>query len=57
MQKEYKGRLLDDGHLSIPKEIVNKLKINKNTRLRVIISVEKKQKKIRLCPMLVCFLI
>jgi hypothetical protein len=29
MQEEYTGTLLEDGHISIPKEIVDKLNIGK----------------------------
>jgi len=45
MQEEYTGRLLKDGHLSIPKEIIDKLKIDKGTNLRVIVEVAGKAKK------------
>ena len=45
MQEEYTGRLLDDGHLYIPKEIIDKLKIDKGSRLRVTVRVEGKTKK------------
>ncbi|KAF5426141.1 hypothetical protein C5S39_15220 [Candidatus Methanophagaceae archaeon] len=45
MQEEYTGRLLDDGHLYIPKEIIDKLKIHKGSRLRVSVKVEGKAKK------------
>ena len=45
MQEEYAGRLLEDGHLSIPKEVIDKLKINKGSRLRVRVEVEGKPKK------------
>jgi len=45
MQEEYAGRLLEDGHLSIPKEVVDKLKINRTSRLRVRVEVEGKPKK------------
>jgi hypothetical protein len=45
MQEEYAGRLLEDGHLSIPKEVIDKLKINKASRLRVRVEVEGKPKK------------
>ena len=44
MQEEYTGRLLEDGHLYIPKEIINKLKIDKGSRLRVTVKVEGKGK-------------
>jgi len=45
MQEEYTGKLLEDGHLSIPKGIVNKLKIDRGSRLRVTVKVEGKAKK------------
>ena len=45
MQEEYAGRSLEDGHLSIPKEVIDKLKINKGSRLRVRVEVEGKPKK------------
>ena len=45
MQEEYTGRLLEDGHLSIPKGIVNKLNIDRGSRLRVTVKVEGKVKK------------
>jgi len=45
MQEEYTGRLLKDGHLSIPKEIINKLKIDKGSHLRVTVEVEVKARK------------
>lgn len=45
MQEEYTGRLLEDGHLSIPKEIVDKLKIDRASTLRVTVKVERKEKK------------
>jgi len=41
MQEEYTGTLLEDGHISIPKEIVDKLNIGKGSKLRVTVSVEK----------------
>jgi SpoVT / AbrB like domain. len=41
MQEEYTGTLLEDGHISIPKEIVAKLKIDRGSRLRVTVKVEK----------------
>jgi bifunctional DNA-binding transcriptional regulator/antitoxin component of YhaV-PrlF toxin-antitoxin module len=41
MQEKYTGTLLEDGHISIPKEIVDKLKIGRGSKLRVIVSVEK----------------
>ena len=48
MQEEYTGRLLEDGHLSIPKGIVIKLKIDRVIRLRVTVKVEGKGKDINL---------
>jgi hypothetical protein len=41
MQEEYTGTLLEDGHISIPKEIVDKLNRGKGSKLRVTVSVEK----------------
>jgi bifunctional DNA-binding transcriptional regulator/antitoxin component of YhaV-PrlF toxin-antitoxin module len=37
MQEEYTGTLLEDGHISIPKEIVEKLKITSGSRLHVTV--------------------
>ena len=45
MQEEYTGTLLADGHISIPKEIIEKLKINKVSKLLVIVQVEKRKSK------------
>ena len=45
MQEEYTGTLLKDGHISIPKEIIAKLKIDRGSRLRVTVKVEKGIKK------------
>jgi len=45
MQEEYTGTLMEDGHLSIPKEIIDKLKIDRGSRLRVTVKVEDIQKK------------
>ena len=45
MQVQYKGKLLNDGHLSIPKEIIDKLKIGKRTNLRITVDVEKNPDK------------
>jgi hypothetical protein len=45
MQEEYTGRLLEDGHLSIPKEVIDKLNIDGGSQLRVIVKVEAKVKK------------
>jgi len=41
MQEEYTGTLLEDGHISIPKEIIHKLKIGTGNKLRVTVEVEK----------------
>jgi bifunctional DNA-binding transcriptional regulator/antitoxin component of YhaV-PrlF toxin-antitoxin module len=41
MQEEYTGKLLEDGHISIPKEIIDKLKIGRGSKLRVTVEVEK----------------
>jgi hypothetical protein len=41
MQEEYTGTLLTDGHISIPREIVEKLKIDIGSKLRVTVSVER----------------
>ena len=41
MQEEYTGTLLEDGHISIPQEIIDKLKIDKGSKLRVPVKVEK----------------
>jgi hypothetical protein len=41
MQEEYTGTLLEDGHISIPQEIIEKLKIDKGSKLRVTVEVEK----------------
>jgi len=45
MQVEYSGKLLKDGHLSIPKEIIDKLKIGRESTLHVTVSVVRKPKK------------
>ena len=45
MQEEYAGTLLEDGHISIPKEIIAKLKIDRGSRLRVIVKLEKRISK------------
>jgi hypothetical protein len=45
MQEEYTARLLKDGHISIPKEIIDKLKIDKESKLRVTVEMEGKAKK------------
>lgn len=41
MQEEYTGTLLEDGHISIPQEIIDKLKIDRGSKLRVTVKVEK----------------
>ena len=41
MQEEYTGTLLEDGHISIPQEIIDKLKIDRGSKLRVTVEVEK----------------
>jgi bifunctional DNA-binding transcriptional regulator/antitoxin component of YhaV-PrlF toxin-antitoxin module len=41
MQEEYTGTLLEDGHISIPQEIIDKLNINRGSKLRVIVEVKK----------------
>jgi len=41
MQEEYTGILLKDGHISIPQEIIDKLKIDRGSKLRVTVKVEK----------------
>ena len=45
MQEHYTGKLLEDGHLSIPKEIIDKLKIDRESRLSVTVKVERKARK------------
>jgi len=45
MQEQYIGRLLEDGHLSIPKEIIEKLKINKESKIHVVVQVRGQSKK------------
>ena len=45
MQEQYIGRLLEDGHLSIPKEIIEKLRIDKNSAINVIVRVREPNKK------------
>ena len=45
MQEEYTGTLLEDGHISIPQEIINKLKIGRGSKLRVTVEVEKRISK------------
>ena len=41
MQEEYTGTLLEDGHISIPQEIVDKLKIYRGSKVRVTVKVER----------------
>ena len=41
MREEYTAILLEDGHISIPQEIIDKLKIDRGSKLRVTVSVEK----------------
>ncbi len=48
MQEEYTGTLLENGHISIPKEIIEKLKINKGSKLHVTVKVEKERSKERI---------
>jgi len=45
MQVKYSGKLLEDGHLSIPKEIIDKLKIGRESTLHVTVRVVRKPKK------------
>ena len=45
MQEEYTGTLLEDGHISIPQEIIDKLKIDRGSKLRVTVEVEKGMSK------------
>ena len=45
MQEEYTGTLLEDGHIHIPQEIVDKLKIYKGSKVRVIVKVERERSK------------
>lgn len=45
MQEEYSGRLLENGHLSIPKGIIDKLSISKDSKLHVTVKVLKKARK------------
>ena len=45
MQDEYTGTLLEDGHISIPQEIIDKLKIDKGSKLRVTVKVVKGKTK------------
>ena len=41
MQEEYTGTLLEDGHISVPQEIIDKLNIGRGSKLRVTVKVEK----------------
>jgi hypothetical protein len=45
MQEEYTGTLLEDGHISIPQEIIDKLKIDRGSKLRVTVEVKKGRSK------------
>jgi len=45
MQEEYSGKLLKDGHISIPKEIIDKLKINMESKLHITVSLENEVKE------------
>jgi hypothetical protein len=45
MQEEYTGTLLEDGHISIPQEIIDKLKIDSGSKLRVTVEVQKGMSK------------
>jgi len=45
MQEEYTGTLLEDGHISIPKEIIAKLKIDSGSKVRVTVKVEREISK------------
>ncbi len=46
MQEEYTGTLLEDGHISIPKEVIDKLRITRGSRLRVtVVKVAKETSK------------
>ncbi len=42
---EYIGKVLPDGHLSLPKSIIKKLKLKVHSKLRVQIQQEKKTKQ------------
>ena len=48
MQEEYTGTLLEDGHISIPPEIVNRLQIRKGSKLRIRVEPEKTSNKDRI---------
>jgi len=41
MQEEYTGTLLKDGHIHIPQEIIDKLKIYRGSKVRVTVKVER----------------
>jgi len=41
MQEEYTGTLLEDGHISIPQEIIDKLNIGRGSKLHVTVKIEK----------------
>ena len=45
MQEEYTGMLLEDGHISIPKEIIAKLTIDSGSKVRVTVKVEREISK------------
>lgn len=45
-QIEYIGNLLEDGHLSIPKEVIDRLKINRKSKIHITLEIEEKSKKI-----------
>ena len=45
MQEEYTGTLLEDGHIHIPQEIIDKLKIYRGSKVRVTVKVERKISK------------
>lgn len=45
MQEEYIGTMLEDGHISIPQEIVNRLQIRKGNKLRIKVELEKANTK------------
>jgi len=45
MQEEYTGTLLEDGHISIPQEIIDKLKIYRGSKVRVTVKVEREISK------------
>ncbi len=45
MQEEYTGILLEDGHIHIPQEIIDKLKIYKGSKVRVTVKVEREISK------------